>query len=103
MLAAGSFGEYDEDDREVDEIWDTVDQQMDMRRRDRRERRLKEELRNSDPKSKNHRTVRRSQEKARRGDRRRVGCHTEYRRLHHQEAVAVLMTRGSGHSCFPLD
>lgn len=44
MLAAGAFGEYDEDDREADEIWDAVDQHMDLRRRHRRERRLKEEI-----------------------------------------------------------
>lgn len=44
MLAAGMFGEYDEDDREADEIWDSVDRHMDLRRRHRRERRLKEEI-----------------------------------------------------------
>jgi len=43
---AGAFagGVYDQDDREADEIWDAVDQFMDERRRERREKRLKEEI-----------------------------------------------------------
>lgn len=32
-MLAGTFGEYDEDDKEADEIWDSVDQHMDLRRR----------------------------------------------------------------------
>lgn len=36
--------EYDEDDKEADAIWESVDQQMDSRRKDRREKRLKEEI-----------------------------------------------------------
>ncbi|GMH38698.1 hypothetical protein BSKO_06582 [Bryopsis sp. KO-2023] len=43
-MLAGTFGEYDEDDKEADEIWEAVDQHMDMRRRDRREKRLKDEI-----------------------------------------------------------
>ncbi|GFH06286.1 TPR_REGION domain-containing protein [Haematococcus lacustris] len=37
-------GTYDEDDKEADEIWDAVDKYMDERRRERREKRLKEEI-----------------------------------------------------------
>eukprot|EP00897_Mesotaenium_endlicherianum_P009105 jgi/Mesen1/8222/ME000442S07492 len=37
-------GEYDEDDREADEVWETIDARMDDRRKDRREARLKEEI-----------------------------------------------------------
>jgi hypothetical protein len=41
----GDFGHrYDEDDREADEIWESVDNHMDSRRRDRREARLKKDL-----------------------------------------------------------
>mmetsp|Transcript_23097 Transcript_23097/g.56930 ORF Transcript_23097/g.56930 Transcript_23097/m.56930 type:complete len:966 (-) Transcript_23097:92-2989(-) len=36
---------YDEDDKEADAIWDGVDETMDMRRKERREAREKEELR----------------------------------------------------------
>lgn len=32
-MLAGTFGEYDEDDKEADEIWEAVDQHMDLRRR----------------------------------------------------------------------
>ncbi|KAK9726755.1 hypothetical protein RND81_05G235200 [Saponaria officinalis] len=45
--------EYDEDDKEADEVWEAVDQRMDSRRKDRREARLKEEIekyRKSNPK-----------------------------------------------------
>ncbi|KAK9803220.1 hypothetical protein WJX73_005268 [Symbiochloris irregularis] len=42
--ALASFGEYDQDDREADNEWDRVDDIMDERRRDRREKKLKEEL-----------------------------------------------------------
>lgn len=42
--ALASFGEYDQDDREADAEWDRVDDIMDERRRDRREKLLKEEL-----------------------------------------------------------
>jgi len=35
---------YDDDDREADEIWESVDNHMDERRRDRREARLKKEI-----------------------------------------------------------
>jgi len=35
---------YDEDDAEADDIWDAVDERMDMRRKVRRETRIKEEL-----------------------------------------------------------
>lgn len=37
-------GEYDEDDKEADEVWEAVDARMDSRRKDRREQRLKEEI-----------------------------------------------------------
>lgn len=37
-------GEYDEDDKEADDVWDAVDNRMDDRRRDRREARLKQEI-----------------------------------------------------------
>eukprot|EP00899_Mesostigma_viride_P008244 jgi/Mesvir1/17420/Mv08704-RA.1 len=37
-------GEYDEEDREADEIWEKIDARMDSRRRDHREARLKEEI-----------------------------------------------------------
>ncbi|GBG73650.1 hypothetical protein CBR_g16993 [Chara braunii] len=37
-------GEYDEDDREADSIWEGIDKRMDERRRDRREARLKQEI-----------------------------------------------------------
>ncbi|CAI5976632.1 unnamed protein product [Closterium sp. NIES-65] len=37
-------GEYDEDDKDADAVWDSVDDRMDDRRRDRREARLKEEI-----------------------------------------------------------
>ncbi|KAF9608364.1 hypothetical protein IFM89_009483 [Coptis chinensis] len=36
--------EYDEDDREADEVWDRIDKTMDLRRKDRREARLKQEI-----------------------------------------------------------
>ena len=35
---------YDKDDEEADAIYDSVDQRMDERRRDHREKRLKEEI-----------------------------------------------------------
>ena len=38
------FGEYDQDDREADKVWDDIDDHMDQRRRVTREKRLKEEL-----------------------------------------------------------
>ncbi|GFR44314.1 hypothetical protein Agub_g5438 [Astrephomene gubernaculifera] len=43
---AGVFatGEYDEDDKEADAVWESVDNFMDERRREAREKRLKEEL-----------------------------------------------------------
>ncbi|KAK9809995.1 hypothetical protein WJX72_003070 [[Myrmecia] bisecta] len=44
---AGAFamtGEYDQDDREADAIWEKIDDHMDSRRRERREKRLKEDL-----------------------------------------------------------
>ncbi|PNH09580.1 Pre-mRNA-splicing factor prp1 [Tetrabaena socialis] len=40
----GVTGEYDEDDKEADAVWETVDNFMDERRREAREKRLKEEL-----------------------------------------------------------
>lgn len=40
----GGGGEYDEDDKEADEIWESIDNHMDSRRRDQREARLKQEL-----------------------------------------------------------
>ncbi|EFJ27774.1 hypothetical protein SELMODRAFT_172051 [Selaginella moellendorffii] len=46
-------GEYDEDDKEADQIWESVDKRMDSRRKDRREARLKlviEQYRASNPK-----------------------------------------------------
>lgn len=36
--------EYDEDDKEADEVWEAIDKQMDLRRKDRREARLKQEI-----------------------------------------------------------
>lgn len=42
--AFATFGEYDQDDKEADEIWEKVDEFMDDRRRDRREKRLQEQL-----------------------------------------------------------
>ncbi|MCO5550525.1 hypothetical protein L7F22_004012 [Adiantum nelumboides] len=36
--------EYDEDDKEADEIWEGIDRRMDSRRKDRREERLKKEI-----------------------------------------------------------
>ncbi len=48
IVGAGAFatnaGEYDQDDKEADEVWDLIDSHMDARRRDRREKRLKEEV-----------------------------------------------------------
>ena len=48
LVAAGmfsmGFGEYDQDDREADKVWDDIDDHMDQRRRVTREKRLKEEL-----------------------------------------------------------
>ncbi|KAG2489786.1 hypothetical protein HYH03_011736 [Edaphochlamys debaryana] len=43
---AGVFatGEYDEDDKEADAVWEKIDNFMDERRREAREKRLKEEL-----------------------------------------------------------
>uniref|UniRef100_A0A1J3G438 Protein STABILIZED1 n=1 Tax=Noccaea caerulescens TaxID=107243 RepID=A0A1J3G438_NOCCA len=43
---AGLFSnaEYDEDDKEADAIWESIDQRMDSRRKDRREAKLKEEI-----------------------------------------------------------
>eukprot|EP00803_Ostreobium_quekettii_P004876 evm.model.scf_1630.6 EVM.evm.TU.scf_1630.6 scf_1630:19839-27733(+) len=43
-MLAGTWGDYDEDDREADEVWDAIDRHMDLRRRDRREKRLKDEI-----------------------------------------------------------
>lgn len=40
----GMTGEYDEDDREADAVWEQVDAHMDERRRERREARMKEEI-----------------------------------------------------------
>ncbi|KAI3940978.1 hypothetical protein MKW92_005708 [Papaver armeniacum] len=37
-------GEYDEDDKEADAVWEAIDERMDSRRKDRREARLKEEI-----------------------------------------------------------
>ncbi|CAL8466925.1 g6461 [Coccomyxa elongata] len=41
---AGTFGEYDQDDKEADEVWEAIDTYMDQRRKDQREKRLKEEI-----------------------------------------------------------
>ena len=43
-IFAGDGGEYDEDDKEADAIWESIDEHMDSRRRDQREARLKEQL-----------------------------------------------------------
>ena len=43
-IFAARKGEYDDDDREADEIWASVDDHMDSRRRDQREARLKADL-----------------------------------------------------------
>lgn len=37
-------GEYDEDDKEADAVWESIDKRMDSRRKDRREERLKKEI-----------------------------------------------------------
>jgi len=37
-------GEYDEDDKEADVVWENIDKRMDSRRKDRREARLKKEI-----------------------------------------------------------
>ncbi|KAJ7567210.1 hypothetical protein O6H91_02G136900 [Diphasiastrum complanatum] len=37
-------GEYDEDDKEADAVWESIDKRMDLRRKDRREARLKKEI-----------------------------------------------------------
>lgn len=42
--ALAATGEYDQDDREADGIWEAVDSFMDERRRERREKRLKDEI-----------------------------------------------------------
>ncbi|KAM0890463.1 hypothetical protein ACQ4PT_027030 [Festuca glaucescens] len=46
---AGLFSnaDYDDDDREADAIWESIDQRMDLRRKDRREARLKQEIEKS--------------------------------------------------------
>ncbi|GFS41109.1 pre-mRNA splicing factor-like protein [Actinidia rufa] len=36
--------EYDEEDKEADAVWEAIDKRMDLRRKDRREARLKEEI-----------------------------------------------------------
>ncbi|CAL5342579.1 unnamed protein product [Camellia sinensis] len=36
--------EYDDEDREADAVWDAIDKRMDLRRKDRREARLKQEI-----------------------------------------------------------
>ncbi|XP_073001008.1 protein STABILIZED1 [Typha latifolia] len=36
--------EYDEDDKEADAVWESIDKRMDLRRKDRREARLKQEI-----------------------------------------------------------
>ncbi|KAK4484434.1 hypothetical protein RD792_007015 [Penstemon davidsonii] len=43
---AGLFAsaEYDDEDKEADAVWEAIDQRMDLRRKDRREARLKEEI-----------------------------------------------------------
>lgn len=43
-IFAANLEAYDEDDREADAIWDSIDDHMDSRRRDQREARLKTEL-----------------------------------------------------------
>jgi len=44
----GSFADpgaaYDQDDKEADEIWDAIDQRMDLKRKDRREKKLQQDL-----------------------------------------------------------
>ncbi|GAB2233747.1 hypothetical protein Droror1_Dr00002976 [Drosera rotundifolia] len=37
-------GEYDEDDKEADAVWESIDKRMDSRRKERREAKLKEEI-----------------------------------------------------------
>ncbi|RCV17769.1 hypothetical protein SETIT_3G246400v2 [Setaria italica] len=39
-----SSADYDDDDREADAVWESIDQRMDSRRKDRREARLKQEI-----------------------------------------------------------
>ncbi|VVB09607.1 unnamed protein product [Arabis nemorensis] len=45
---AGLFvnAEFDDEDKEADEIWEAIDRRMDSRRKDRREAKLKEEIKN---------------------------------------------------------
>ncbi|PKI40438.1 hypothetical protein CRG98_039162 [Punica granatum] len=46
FFLAGGDGEprYDEDDKEVDVVWEAIDKRMDSQRKDRREARLKQEI-----------------------------------------------------------
>ncbi|PKI69140.1 hypothetical protein CRG98_010495 [Punica granatum] len=39
-----AFAEYDEDDKEADAVWEAINKRMDLRRKDRREARLKQEI-----------------------------------------------------------
>ncbi|KAK7825987.1 protein STABILIZED1 [Quercus suber] len=43
-VALFANGEYDEDDKEADAVWEAIDKRMDSRRKDRREARLKQEI-----------------------------------------------------------
>ncbi|OWM75219.1 hypothetical protein CDL15_Pgr023740 [Punica granatum] len=38
--------DYDEDDKEADAVWEAIDKRMDSQRKDRREARLKREIKN---------------------------------------------------------
>lgn len=44
MFAKSAYGEYDKDDEEADAVWNMVDERMDERRREHREKRLAEEI-----------------------------------------------------------
>ncbi|OWM72488.1 hypothetical protein CDL15_Pgr022005 [Punica granatum] len=39
-----AYAKYDEDDKEVDAVWEAIDKRMDSERKDRREARLKQEI-----------------------------------------------------------
>ena len=44
MFAKSAYGEYDKDDEEADAVWNKIDERMDERRREQREKRLAEEI-----------------------------------------------------------
>lgn len=44
VFAKSTYGEYDKDDEEADAVWNAVDERMDERRREHREKRLAAEI-----------------------------------------------------------